>query len=112
MFTILWRYVFNLTRGIFQSMLKKVLEKFYKGRHCDSKMYPSDSSVTQSLLYLVKKFSDDPVNAVKYIQNDEIRYKFWYRSKRNRLSRLVREGYIQQLNRLSLEGTLLVYTNT
>lgn len=85
-------------------MLKRALDRFYKGRYADSHMYPPEDVVMKTLLYSVKQFSDDAATAVKLVQNDKIRFKFLVRSKRNRLARLVKDGYEKSGYHLTLES--------
>lgn len=94
----------TLKASILQDMLKKILERFYKGQFKDSNLHVSDESVMACLNYSVKTFCEDPLKYVKYISGDQIRYRFWIRSKRNRITRNVKEGYEKSGYPLSVEG--------
>lgn len=85
-------------------MLKRTLDRFYKGHFKDSNLHVSEESVLACLNYLIKTFCKNPLKSVKYVTRDEIRYKFWVRSKRNRFTRNVKDGYEKSGNIISIEG--------
>lgn len=99
-----------LTRLIWQKeMLKRILERFYKGQFSDSNLHASDDAVVNCLNYLVKTFSDNPLKSMKHIIGNKIRFRFWLRSKRNKLTRAVKEGYEKSGTVLSVEGVFFLF---
>lgn len=77
---------------LLQKVVKKVIDKFHKGHHQDSSMYPPETLVVQTVKSYLASCGENS-RLIKLCNVDNLKCKFHNRERRNRRTRGVRDGY-------------------